>query len=245
MSSISSILNSAARSVYDLSFQISPIIFHNGIAAGMPGNLLPVIGLTGQLAGLAQGAISGLINGTGLSLDNFYARYLTIPGGTVISQAIGNYPFANQQVAANAVITQPKNISLQMIAPVKDMGGYLTKLAIFMSLVTSFETHNQSGGTYHIATPGFIYTDCIMTTMTDITGGDTKQKQVMWQLDFVRPLVTMADAAAAFSKQTGALDGGQVITSAAPSAPTGAIATGLQSVTGMAGSVVKSMSLPI
>lgn len=245
MSSVTGFLNSAARTVYDLAFQVSPIIFHNGIANGMPGNMLPVIGLTGQLAALAQGALTGLVNGNGIGMDNFYARYLPIPGGTVISQTVGSYPFANQQVAANAIITQPKNISLMMIAPVRDMGGYLTKLAIFMSLVDSFETHNQSGGTYHIATPGYIYTDCIMTSMTDITGGDTKQKQVTWQLDFIQPLVTMEDAAAAFSNQTGALDGGQVVTSAAPSGPSGLVASGMDKVTSMAGSVTKFLSKPI
>jgi len=143
LSSVTATLNSAARSVYDLSFQVSPIIFHNGIASGMPGNLLPVIALTGQVAALAQGALSGIINGSGLSLDDFYARYLPIPGGTVINQALGAYPFANQSVAANAIITQPKNISLMMIAPVRDMGGYLTKLALFTSLVTSRHTINR------------------------------------------------------------------------------------------------------
>jgi len=245
LSSVTATLNSAARSVYDLSFQVSPIIFHNGIASGMPGNLLPVIALTGQVAALAQGALSGIINGSGLSLDDFYARYLPIPGGTVINQALGAYPFANQSVAANAIITQPKNISLMMIAPVRDMGGYLTKLALFTSLVTSFETHNQSGGTYHIATPSFIYTDCIMQGMTDITSGDTKQKQIMWQLDFAKPLVTMNDAAAAFSKQISALSGGQQIVSSAVSATTGAVASATQGITGMAGSVNTFLSSPI
>ena len=233
LSSVTATLNSAERSVYDLSFQVSPIIFHNGIASGMPGNLLPVIALT------------GLINGNGLSLDDFYARYLPIPGGTVINQAIATYPFANQSVAANAIITEPKNISLMMIAPVRDMGGYLTKLALFTSLVTSFETHNQSGGTYHIATPSFIYTDCVMGSMTDITSGDTKQKQLMWQLDFVKPLVTMNDAAAAFSKQISALSGGQQIVSSAVSAATGSVASAAQGITGMAGSVNTFLSSPI
>ena len=242
LSSVTSFANSAARSVYDLSFQVSPIIFHNGIAKGMEGNLLPVIGLTGQLSALAQGIATGLINGSGISLDAFYARYLVIPGGTVINQAIGTYPFANQSVAANAIITNPLNVSLMMIAPVRDIGGYLTKLAIFTALRTSFETHNQLGGTYHIATPSFIYTDCIMSSMTDITSGDTKQKQVQWQLDFVKPLVTMDDANAAFSKQMAAVSGGQQVTSSSPSAATGAVASAMQGVTNMAGSVNKFLS---
>ena len=234
-------LNSATRSVYDLAFQISPIIFHNGIAAGMPGNLLPVIGLTGQLASFLLSAVG---NGS-ISLDEFYARYLPIPGGTVINQISGTYPFANQNVAANAIITQPKNISLMMIAPVRAEGGYLTKLATFTSLVTAFETHNQSGGTYHIATPSYIYTDCVMGSMTDITSGDTHQKQVIWQLDFTKPLVTLEDANTAFSNQTNAIQNGQLVTSSAVSAKIGAVANSAQGTTNMAGSVNKFLSSPL
>ncbi|MHB8914734.1 MAG: hypothetical protein ACYC4K_02855 [Thiobacillus sp.] len=202
------ILNAAVRDTYDLAFQVSPIIFTGGEFT-FP---MPVIGLIGQLAALAQGAATG-----GVSIDDFYARYLPLPGGTVINNAIGTYPFANQQVAANAIIEQPKNISLMMVSPVRDVGGYLTKMAVFTALQTSFQNHNRSGGTYTILTPAFIYTDCIMPAMTDITGGDTKQQQVRWQLDFVKPLVSISDANAAFSNQLNMIAGGGKLTTSAPS----------------------------
>lgn len=202
-----SILNSAFRDSYRLAFQISPIILTGGTVG-----LMPIIGLSSQVLALAQGALSGSIG-----LEDFYAEYLPVPGGTVINNTIATYPFANQSVAANAIIQQPKNISMLMIAPVRDKGGYLTKLAIFTALQTALENHNNAGGTYTVMTPSYIYTDCIMTTMTDVTSGDTKQKQVQWQIDFVKPLVSLNDAANAQNALMSKLSGGQVVTSSATS----------------------------
>ena len=222
-----------ARSAYDLAFQVSPIILVDGIAKNGVQNMLPIIALTGQLGALAQGVLT-----SGLSLDSFFARYIPIPGGTIISNTIGTYPFANQQVAANAVIQQPVNISLMMIAPVRDTGGYLSKLAIFTSLQQSLQQHNNAGGRYHIATPAYIYTDCLMTAMTDITSGETKQQQVGWQLDFVKPLVTQQQATAALNNQMSRLANGQQINPLAP--PTTGPAQGItpSGVPGSYGSVV-------
>jgi hypothetical protein len=128
-----------------------------------------------------------------------------MPGSTLISQTVATYPFANQAVAANATIQQPLTISLLMIAPVNQPDGYQAKLSIFTSLQNSLQQHNAAGGTYIIATPAFVYSYVIMTAMTDVTpqvsadGG--KQVQIMYQLDFIQPLVTSAALAA----QQGAL----------------------------------------
>lgn len=196
-------LNTAFRDSYNLAFQVSPIIMTGGTVG-----LMPVIGLTGQLLSLLQG---------GGGLEDFYATYLPIPGGNVINNAVGTYPFANQQVAANAIIEQPKHISLLMIAPVRATGGYLTKLAIFTSLQAAFQNHNRAGGTYTVMTPAYIYTNCVMTGMTDVTGGDTKQRQVQWQIDFFNPLISQGDAKNAQNQLMGALTGGQVVTSSSNS----------------------------
>ena len=237
-------LTAVFRDAYKLSFQVSPIILVGGIVSNTLGGMLPIIGLTGQLAALAQGVLSS----GGLSTDDFFAQYLPIPGGTLINNAIGTYPFANQQVAANAIIEQPLNISLQMIAPVRDTGGYLTKMAIFTALQSSLRAHNAAGGTYHIATQAFIYTNCVMTAMTDITSGTTKQKQVEWQLDFIRPLVTQQQATTAFSALMGKLVGGGQVTSPAwsgPVAAVGAAAQGaVQGIGNLAGSVNTFLSSP-
>lgn len=206
-------LNTAFRDAYNLAFQVSPIILTGGTLG-----LMPVIGLTGQLISLLQG---------GGGLEDFYATYLPIPGGNVINNAVGTYPFANQQVAANAIIEQPKHISLLMIAPVRAVGGYLTKLAVFTSLQTAFQNHNRAGGTYTVMTPAYMYTNCIMTGMTDVTGGDTKQRQVQWQIDFFRPLISLSDAQNAQNQLMGALTGGQVVTSPSNSGFSGAASSAL------------------
>lgn len=206
---------SGLRSTYDLMFQVSPIIFSGGYAANTVGGLLPILSFLGAFIG-----IGGLPE----------TRFVPLPGATVISNAIGAYPFANQTVAANAIIREPKTVSLMMIAPVNSEGGYLTKMAAFLALQGAFEAHMTGGGTFHVMTPSYPYMDCIMTNMQDITSGTGKQQQIQWQLDFVQPLVTQAAAAAAFNGLMSKISGGQQVTSPDWSSPTtasGSAALGL------------------
>lgn len=208
-------LSSAFRDAYNLAFQVSPIVLTGG-SLGAP---MPIIGLTGQIGAFLQGVAT--TSSTTDLLNDFYATFLPLPGSTVINNAVATYPFANQQVAANAIIQQPRNISMLMIAPVRDTGGYLTKLAVFTSLQTALENHNQSGGSYTIVTPAYVYQNCVMTSMTDITTGETKQRQVQWQIDFIQPLISTSDANAAFSSQMSKISGGNVLKSASPSGISG------------------------
>jgi hypothetical protein len=177
----------AARSQYDLAFQISPIILQGGIVSGVQGNLQPIINLPGLSSNSGEP----------------FARFLPMPGSTLVNQSVGMYPFANQAVAANATIQQPLTISLAMIIPVNQHGGYLTKLSTFSALQQTLVSHNAAGGLYIIATPAYIYNAMIMTAMTDITPeisleGD-KQVQSQYQLDFIQPIVTQQQANAAQS----------------------------------------------
>lgn len=236
MSTASATIASGMRAVYDLAFQVTPIILNNGIAATVPGKMLPIIGLVGQLASLAQGLLSN-----GLSADDFYARYLPVPGSMVINNSIASYPFANTQVAANAVVQQPLPVSLLMVAPVKDAGGYLTKLALFTSLRTSLASHVSLGGTFHIITPSYLFTDCLLKTMTDVTSGEGKQQQIMWQMDFEKPLITLNDANSAQNALMNQLTNGSKVISAsysgASAALGGAVQGALSGITGMTGVV--------
>jgi hypothetical protein len=199
----SSIISDAFRTTYDLAFQVSPIILVGGIAANTLGGMLPIIALGGQALGALQGALS-----SGINTDAFFARYVPIPGSTLINQAVATYPFANQATAANATIQQPLSISLRMIAPVKDTAGYLTKLAIWTSLQNSLVAHNAAGGSYTIATPWFVYTNCLLQSITDTTGGDGKQQQIMAQWDFVQPLTTQMQASSAYNSLMSKLSSG-------------------------------------
>lgn len=178
---------------YKLSFQLAPIIMTGGIAAAVPGGMLPLLSISEAL-NFTFGLLSG---GDNVSLDNFFANFTPVPGATLIDNQIGNYPFANQATAANAIIAQPLQVSLIMVCPARDEGGYAAKLATMMAMQATFAQHNSSGGTYTVATPSFFYTDCIMVNMRDVTPGTTKQVQAAWQISFVKPLLTLAQAAQA------------------------------------------------
>jgi hypothetical protein len=184
-------MSSPGLAQFKLSFELSPIILTNGIAKNVPGGMMPIISLTE-----AQNFDTGLLSGSaGPDLDNFFANFIPLPNATLIDQDIGMYPFANQAVAANAVIAKPLAISYRMICPVRQAGGYSAKLAVMMALQASLQQHNNSGGTYTLVTPSYIYVNCLMTSMRDISPlGDTAQKQTEWQLDFVKPLLTLDDA---------------------------------------------------
>lgn len=203
----STLQNTIFRNVYDIAFQVSPIIFHNGLASAVPGGYLPIVALLGSL-GLVQGAIAGNV-----SLSDFSYRFRPMPGSTMVNQSVGMYPFANQRVAANATIQEPLTVSLHMIAPVFVPGGYATKLALMEILTTLFEKQNNAGGDYLILTPAKIYQDCLMLTMTDITSGETKQDQAEFQIDFIKPLITQSEATVAMNSLMSKASGGQVVTS--------------------------------
>jgi hypothetical protein len=201
---------------YRLSFEVSPIILTRGIATAL-GGYLPIIALTEAL-----NFVDTLLTGADISLDNFFAHYVPLPGAALVNNQVATYPMANQTIAANAIIAQPLNISLQMICPVRESLGYPLKLATMTALQSTLAQHNNSGGTYSIMTPSYIYTDCIMTGMRDISGGDTSQSQYLWQLDFLQPLVSIQAANSALNALMQRLTNGTP-----PGIPSGAPATGL------------------
>lgn len=175
---------------FKLGYTLSPIILTDGIASAIPGGMLPIIAIT-EAANFVGGLLQGNIDA---DLDQYFAHYVLPAGNTIINQQIGKYPFANQSVAANAVIQQPLQVSLQMICPAQGSGGWAKKLVTMIALKKALDKHNASGGTYTIATPAYIYTNCVMLGMRDISGGDDKQPQHTFQLDFEQPLLALADA---------------------------------------------------
>jgi hypothetical protein len=211
------------RDIYNLSFQISPIIFEGGIAQSIPGGMLPVL----QILGFAQGALTS----GGASLSDFPYYFLPVLSGTkVINQSVATYPFANNQVAANATVDEPKPLSLLMVAPVKDTAGYITKLPMFTALRDSFAQHNAAGGTYTIAMPSYIFTGCIMTGVTDVTQ-NSKQQQIEWRIDFLKPLISLSAATQAFSALMKKISDGNKISSTSWSGVQNAIGTAAQNAT--------------
>jgi len=184
---------SAEQTAFQATFQISPIVLTGGVAANIPGGMLPIVSLTESLA-----FVTGLLSGSAQDdLDEFLMQWLPLAGSSLIEQRIGEYTFANQATAANAVIRDPLNISMLMIVAAKDGVGYLTKLATISALQATLAQHNNSGGLFTIATPSFIFTDCVMLSMRDSSRQDIKQWQNAWRLEFRQPLISLAAAAAA------------------------------------------------
>lgn len=175
---------------FKLQYQVSPIFLTGGIASNQVGGTtaMPIVTL------LQDNSLSG-INIGDANLDDFFAYFEPAPGtGTIIANQIGAYPFANQAVAANAIIAQPLVISMIMICPARTPGSYSTKLATISQLQATLAQHTNAGGTFIVATPAFTYFDCILTAMRDVGGGESRQVQFRWQMDFVKPLLTLSDA---------------------------------------------------
>lgn len=203
----SNTIGQAARAAYDLAYQTSPIILSGGLFSSALGGLM-------SITGLLSTAVNAATDSDALQT----IRYVPLPGATVVNNSVATYSFANKYVAGNAVVRNPKNVSMLMIAPVNSAGGYLMKMATFMALQSTFEAHTAAGGTFHVITPSYPYFDCIMTGMTDVTSGDSKQQQIQWQIDFIQPLLTQQDAQQAFNGMLSMISGGQQLTSSSVSA---------------------------
>lgn len=188
---------SFTSTAYQLAFQLSPVFLSGGIAGALPGGGLPLILLTEALdfaGGVVRGATSALSGGLTKSLDSYWAQWEPLPGATLISNQLGTFPFANQTVAANAIIRQPLVISMLMRSRATDTMPFPARLATVMGLKAALDRHNAQGGTYTVLTPSFIYTNCILVEMTDASGDGGRQKQTAWRFDFVKPLLTLEDA---------------------------------------------------
>lgn len=201
MNIVTTALSSAARTQYDLTFQTSPIIFSGGLFASALGGMSPIASLLPTVINDIAGDLLPTV------------KFVPLPGATVISASAANYPAANKYVAANAIVFNPKNVSLLMIAPVNSVGGYLQKQSTFMALQSTFESHMAAGGTFHVMTPSYPYLDCIMTSMQDVTSGEGHQQQIQWQIDFVQPLTTQQQVNSAYNGMMSMIAGGQQLTS--------------------------------
>ncbi len=173
-------------------FQLSPIVLTGGIFAtpGFPGGALPLLAITQP-----EAFLGGLLGGSNVaSLDAFFANFHPSPGSTLLEYQVGTYPFANQAVAANAVIQQPRSLSMLMYCPAKGPEGYLLKLATMEILTTVLNYHIRNGGTFTVLTPAQIYINGLLLKLTDVSGGESKQAQNTYQWDFFFPLLTQEQA---------------------------------------------------
>ena len=178
---------SAGLASFKLIYEISPIIFVGGIANNIPFGMLPIIAIT-EAVSFTAGLLSG---GQNIGLDDFFAHWRPLPGATIAEYEIGKYPFANQSVAANAIIAQPLTLSMLMICPARDELGYPLKLVTMTALKSAVDQHCALGGTFTICTPSFIGTNYLLKRISDASLGESRQPQNAWQWDFEAPLLTL------------------------------------------------------
>lgn len=232
----------SGRSTFRQWFEISPIYLtgNSPLVSSAAGGTLPLISLFGfQTAGISP------------EMDDYFAYFIPLPGASLADNQISTYPFANQAVAANALITQPLQIAMRMIVPVREAGGYWTKFSQLTALKNSLDQHNTYGGLYNVATPSYVYTNCIMTKMHDISGGESAQAQHTWQMDFVQPLITQQQASNAQNALNSKITSGAQVTGSdwsGVSVNTGysspGLAGGTAGTSGVGGSVVGSTIAP-
>ena len=184
---------SPGTAAWILSYQLAPIVFCGGIAQNIPGGVMPITQIT-ESSSFPSGLLS---SGGPASLDDYFANFIPLPGATLGENVIGEYPFANQAVAGNAIIANPLVVSCLMICPVRDAGGYSTSTAIMMALASAMNQHDSLGGTYTYVTPKFFYTDLVRIRMVDVSSSESKQAQNAYQIDFRKPLLTLQAAQAA------------------------------------------------
>lgn len=224
------------RSLYKLGFQLSPVILCDGIAASITGGMLPIVALT-EAATFVESLVSGDFDLT--NTDSYFCHWKVAPGGTLINDQIASYPFANQQVAANAILAQPNSVSMIMEAPMNEHSGAMTRLTTLSALQAVLQAHRNLGGTYTIATPAAIYSACVLTSLRDVTPAGRQTPQETWQWEFVQPLITQSSAAAAVNSLLGKIDGGDVVTSSSWTSTTAAL--GNTSLGGTVSSVAESI----
>jgi hypothetical protein len=173
-----------------MSYEFSPITLIGGIAQNMNGGSLPILYLL-QPGAFPDGPLTASPT---LQNNELFAHFRPLPGGKLIENETADYPLANQVVASNAIIVQPLKFSLLMDCPAQGDGGYYNKLPTITSLQNTLAKHTLSGGAYNVATPSFIYTNCLLLDLVDVSTGDTKQVQTAWQWNFYQPLLTLAQA---------------------------------------------------
>lgn len=188
--SVLDIASQTGRTVADLAYRCSPIILTGGIASDIIGGAMPIILLTESVS-FANSVLTGSAS---VSTDDFFGHFTPLPGGSLISNSVGMYPFGNQTVAANALINEPLNLSMLFSCPPRNAGAYITKMTTLSALQASLYQHNAMGGMYTVLTPGYIYTDMIMTGMRDATPNSEMLPQTAFQFDFVRPLTQLTEA---------------------------------------------------
>lgn len=193
-------------------FQIAPIYLVAGIAGQGQTSIDTILNplasgvtyggtgsaSTGSGATTVAGASISSSSGSSSASTDVFGVFTVLPGGTLIDNEIAHYPLANQATAANAVITNPLRISVEMLAPAYEAIPFSLKRTIFTALKSTLDQHTALGGYYMVYTPAFTYNDCLLETLVDASEDERGgQPQVRWVWTFEQPLITVQQSQAA------------------------------------------------
>jgi hypothetical protein len=168
----------SAQSQWAQQFQQSPIFLTGGTGIATGGDI-PITSYTGKGDGTLP-----------------FAVYMPVPGASLLKNLVSTFPFANQAVAANAIIQQPIELSMMMVCPVPPGGSWKKKLSVLTGLITTVNQHINAGGLFNVMTPSFPYTNGLLTSVRDVSQNETRQPQYKYQWDFFFPLITLLQAQA-------------------------------------------------
>jgi len=180
-----------ARSDFQLSYEVSPIILVGGIAGT---GMLPIVSLLDS-RNYSAGVLS---SSDAAQIADTFGHFRVLGGGTLMDNETAHYPLANQSVAANAIITNPLRVSLEMLVPANDEITFSQRQSIMTALKGTLDSHTAQGGYYNVSTPSYIYQGCLLVTLVDGSEeGTGSQPQERWIWNFEQPLITLAAAQAA------------------------------------------------
>lgn len=179
-------------------YQLAPILLVQGIAAQLPNGQMTILSLT-------EG--SDAVN---YADDNeYFAHFEPLPGGTLVDFTAAEYPFASMNMAANAMLQNALHVSLKMQCPVRNNAhNYPALQATITRIQQQLTAHILAGGSFTVATPGFIYSNCLLLNVRDISNAGDKKVQGTFQFDFAAPLITEQAATQTFNNLYSKLAGG-------------------------------------
>lgn len=201
----------AAQAQY--AYQVCPIFLTGGIAGSLAGGTIPIISL------LNPGAFpSGILSGAGPDFDlgDSFANFHPDPGSSLQNYELGRYPFANQITAANAIITEPLNVSITMIVAFKPGNANVAnRQQVMTALKQTLDQHALAGGTYVVNTVSYPYQNAILRDLRDSSSGEVVFPQWRWVWNFEIPLISLQDANNViqnYNALMGRMSNGQLVT---------------------------------
>lgn len=197
---------------FQLSYQVCPIVLVAGIAGTgvLPiSNLLNPSAGSSSLSASSSGAIGGAAAATSPVTDAFtFGSFRVLPGGSLMDNDNAKYPLATMAVAANAIITNPLRLAVEMVTPASGDVSLSQRLSIFTSLKNVLDNHIAAGGYFNVATPAFIYTGCLLLNLVDSSDvPDGAQTQTRWVWNFEKPLITLEQAQAVVNNAMSKISG--------------------------------------